>query len=185
MNWRLVATIAVAVFALRSQDAARIMRPVDGAALPRGTVDIIAGGVEASLEIDGKSVEAERPFPGVLRAKPSVADGAHKLALIWKEGRKEIRFFVGPNFTAEYAAYKEHPPSPGVPCTKCHEVNTRGRFRFKGGCFDCHAQEAFTKVHTHVPDTLSQCGSCHNPHGSTTKAHLIVTKEAACKQCHD
>lgn len=161
------------------------MRPVDGSALPRGTVDIIASGPEATLEIDDKSVEAERPFPGVLRAKPSVADGAHKLALVWKEGRKEIRFFVGPSPPAEYAAYKEHPPSAGIQCTQCHEVNSRGRFRFKGGCFDCHQQEAFTKVHTHVPDTLSQCGSCHNPHGSTTKAHLIVTKVAACKQCHD
>jgi predicted CXXCH cytochrome family protein len=25
---------------------------------------------------------------------------------------------------------------------------------------------------------------CHNPHGSTEKAHLKMAKETACKQCH-
>jgi predicted CXXCH cytochrome family protein len=26
---------------------------------------------------------------------------------------------------------------------------------------------------------------CHNAHGSTVKAHLLYSKEAACKLCHN
>jgi predicted CXXCH cytochrome family protein len=184
MNCRWVWILVSAV--VLGQDAARIMRPVDGAALSAGEVDIIAAAADGTLEVDGKPVTAEKPYPGVLRAKPSLSNGAHTIAVVTAEGRKEIRIFAGPNPPTEFTAFREHPPVSDVACTQCHEVNRRGRFRFKGGCFDCHQQDAFVKAHApHVPDTLTQCGMCHNAHGSVSKGHLTMTKTAACKQCHD
>jgi predicted CXXCH cytochrome family protein len=184
MNWRWAWVLVAA--GLLGQDVVRIMRPVDGAALPSGTVDVIAAAAEGTLEVDGKTVTAERPYPGVLRAKPSLPNGEHRIAVVSPEGRKEIRIFVGPKSPAPFASYREHPPLADVACTQCHDVNRRGRFRFKGGCFDCHRQDAFVKAHApHVADALSQCGMCHNAHGSTAKAHLTMAKEAACKLCHE
>jgi predicted CXXCH cytochrome family protein len=37
----------------------------------------------------------------------------------------------------------------------------------------------------HAPDVLSECGLCHNAHGSTVKANLVYPKQTACKLCHD
>ena len=183
-----MAAAVLGVTVLYSQeDAPKIMRPVDGAALTSGAVDVIASATDGVIEIDGKAIEVERPYPAVLRAKPKLADGQHTIGLVTKEARKEIRIFVGAGAPPSgFAAFREHPPIPDVACTQCHEVNRRGRFRFKGeGCFDCHQQDGFAKVHTHLPDTLSQCGSCHNAHGSTVKAHLTLPKDAACRQCHN
>ena len=79
----------------------------------------------------------------------------------------------------------EHPPVAEVKCTQCHELSSRGRFRFRNNsCFDCHPKESFAKVHTHDATVLTECGLCHNAHGSTVKAHLLYPKETACKQCH-
>lgn len=186
MTARVIVVVAALTSCLPAADeAGRIMRPVDKAALPSGTVNIIASAPEGKLELDGKPVAAEKPFPNVLHANAEVTPGKHSLALIWADGRKEISFFTGPNAPAEYQAYKAHPPVPDVKCTQCHEVTRRGRFHFKGGCFDCHNREPFAKVHTHNADVLAECGLCHNAHGSTTKAHLMYTKEVSCKQCHN
>jgi predicted CXXCH cytochrome family protein len=109
-----------------------------------------------------------------------IAAGPHTLTLSWDGGKQEIHFAGGANPT-----FRRHPPLDDVACTQCHEVNKRGRFRFKGGCFDCHQQAAFTKVHTHDAARLEQCGICHNAHGSTVKAHLLYPKEKACRICHN
>ena len=169
-----------------TEEAGKIMRPADHSALPGDQVDIVATAPEGALELDGKPVTAEQPFPNVFHSVTKVSPGPHKLALIWKDGRKEIEFFSGSNPPSGFQEFRFHPPVKSVQCTQCHELTRRGRFHFKdGACFSCHTPESFAKVHTHTSDTLRACGLCHNAHGSVTKAHLLFAKETACKQCHN
>ena len=166
-------------------DVGKIMRPADGAALASGEVDIVASAPAGKLELDGAPVAADEPFPNVFHAAAKAGPGKHTLALVWEGGRREVNFFVGENPPAEYKRFSQHPPLAAVECTQCHGVSRRGRFRFKGGCFDCHQKEDFTKVHPHPAHMLQDCGMCHNAHGSTVKGHMIMAKELACKQCHN
>ena len=167
------------------EDAGKIMRPADWAAYASGEVDIVATAPSGKLELDGVPVVAAEPFPNVFHGKAKADPGKHTLALVWEGGRKEVNFFVGEGPPSEYKPFSQHPPLGGVECTQCHGVSRRGRFRFKGGCFDCHQKEDFTKVHPHPAHMIQDCGMCHNAHGSTVKAHLIMPKELACKQCHN
>ncbi len=167
------------------EDSGKIMRPADGAALASGEVDIVATAPAGKLQLDGVPLVAEEPFPNVFHASAKADPGQHTLALIWEGGRKQVNFFVGENPPAEYKPFSQHPPLADVECTQCHDVSRRGRFRFKGGCFDCHQKQDFTKVHPHPVHILQDCGMCHNAHGSTVKAHMILAKELACKQCHN
>ncbi len=169
---------------IAAEDAGKIMRPADGAAISGDQVDIAATAPAGKLELDGKVITAEQPFPNVFHATLKPPPGAHKLALTWDGGRKEIRFFMGANAPAEFQAFHQHPPVANVQCTQCHELSKRGRFRFKGGCFDCHQNRTFAKIHTHEASVLAECGMCHNAHGSTVKADLLYPRETACKLCH-
>ncbi|MFQ5929418.1 MAG: hypothetical protein ACE5MK_06950 [Acidobacteriota bacterium] len=166
------------------EEEGTIMRPEDGSALPLGEISIVAGGPGGKLELDGQAINTEEPFPDVFHAKVTPSPGEHKLALVWQGGRREIRFFVGDNAPPEFRPFRKHPPI-AVECTWCHGLSRRGRFRFKGGCFHCHHQETFADIHQHPPHILEQCGLCHNAHGSTVKAHLILQREKACKLCHN
>ena len=168
-----------------AEDAGRIVRPVDKAAFAAGPVEVNAAVPGGKLELDGMAVAAEAPFPHVLHAKLQPSAGRHKLALVWPEGRQEIEFYVGPQTPEGFTPFRAHPPLANAACTQCHEVSKRGRFRFKGGCTDCHAVAAFPKSHTHKVEVLAECGMCHNAHGSTAKAHLLYDKAAACKLCHN
>ena len=164
----------------------KILRPADRSALPPGDVDVIATAPAGKLFLDGKPVVAEQPFPNVLHAKLK-APGEHKLGLVWDGGAQEIQFYSGTQPHAGFAPFHEHPPIAGVDCSQCHELTRRGRFHFKGAeaCFTCHQKDAFAKVHTHAPEVLSECGLCHNAHGSAVKAHLLFPKQTACRQCHN
>ncbi len=179
-----LASLLFAVGVLAAAEREKIMRPVDGAALSSGEIDFIATAVDGRLELDGKPVEALEPFPNVLHAPTVVEPGEHTLTLKWEGGSKQIRFFVGDNPPAGFKPYFKHPPVAGVECTQCHGVSRRGRFRFTGGCFDCHQQDKFSDSHPHPPHVLEQCGLCHNAHGSTAKALMLYPREVACKQCH-
>jgi predicted CXXCH cytochrome family protein len=163
----------------------RILRPVDGAALPAGEIDIIATAPAGKVELDGKPVAAEEPFENVFHSKVAAEPGVHTLAVVWEGGRAEIRIFVGENPPAEFAPFHPHPPVAGVECTQCHGLSRRGRFRFQGGCFDCHREASFTDAHPHPPHMLQECGLCHNAHGSTVAKLLIHPREIACKLCHN
>jgi predicted CXXCH cytochrome family protein len=182
MRWWLPALVPV----LMAADG-RILRPLDKSALPSGDVDVVATAPGGKLQLDGKPVPAEQPFPNVLHAQLKATPGEHKLALVWDGGQQEIRLYTGPQPPPGFSPFHQHPPVAGVDCTQCHELTKRGRFHFKGGeaCFTCHQQEAFAKPHSHTPEVLNECGLCHNAHGSTVKAHLLLPKEAACKQCHN
>ena len=179
---RLIPIVLVSLAA--AQDGGKIVRPSDGAALPQEEITFAARAVGGRLELDGKALAAEQPFPDVLRARLKPSPGPHTLALVWEGGRQEIRFFAGEGAPAGFKPYRQHPPVP-TECSQCHGLSTRGRFRFKGGCFDCHKQEAFSKTHSHTPDVLVECGQCHDAHGSTEKAHLLLPREKACKLCHN
>jgi predicted CXXCH cytochrome family protein len=179
------ATLAIALVAAgRGDERGKLMRPLDGAALPPGEISIVARAPNGSIELDGKPLAAEKPFPGVLQARTTPAPGPHRLALVWDSGRQEIRFFVGPGAPPEFKPYRVHPPVAAA-CTQCHGLSKRGRFRFQGGCFDCHKQDAFPRTHNHTPDVLVECGECHNAHGSTERALLLLAREKACKLCHN
>lgn len=160
------------------------MRPVDGAALASGEFDVIATAPGGRLELDGKPLETDEPFPDVFHARVNAAPGEHRIALVWETGRKEIRVFAGAGAPEDYAKFQEHPPVPGIECSQCHGISRRGRFRFTGGCLDCHAEGQFTDSHPHPPHVLEQCGLCHNAHGSTAAAHMTKSKEEACSICH-
>src|SRR5262249_27221520 len=152
----------------------RILRPADKSALPSSDLDIVATASGGKLQLDGKPVAAEQPFPNVFHAKLKAPPGEHKLSLVWNGGTQEIRFYTGSQTPSGFAPFRHPPPVAGVDCTQCHELTKRGRFRFKGGesCLGCHQKEAFFKPHSHTPDVLNECGLCHNAHGSTVKAHL-------------
>lgn len=188
MRWSQLVSIAallVAAGAFAAEE--KILRPADKSAFPSGDVDIVATAPGGKLELDGKPVAADQPFPNVLHAKLKPPPGVHKLALVSATGTHEIQFYSGPQPPAGFTPFHSHPPVAGVNCTQCHELTKRGRFHFKGGesCFPCHQKDTFAKVHSHTPDVLNECGLCHNAHGSTVKAHLLFSKETACKQCHN
>jgi predicted CXXCH cytochrome family protein len=166
-------------------DDGKILRPADNSSFTGGEVDLIATAAGGSLQLDGTPIQASQPFPNVFHAALKASPGLHSVVLTWAGGRKEVRFFVGPNPPPGFQPFRQHPPVPGVECTQCHALNQHGRFVFKGGCFECHKRDEFAKVHTHDPSVLEQCGMCHNAHGSTVKAHLLYTKETACKICHN
>lgn len=161
----------------------QIVRPVDRASLAAGPVEVLAKAPPgARLELDGKALEPLAPFPGVIQAKAFAAPGRHRLALIWDGGHQEIEIAVG---AAEgFAPYRPHPPGGATACGQCHGVSARGRFRFEGGCFTCHAAGGFARSHTHDAHRLAECGACHNAHGSTAARHLLRPREKACQLCH-
>jgi predicted CXXCH cytochrome family protein len=188
VRW-LLGSVVVLSLCAQQDEAGKILRPADKSAHVKGSIDIVATAPSGKLELDGKPIPVEQPFPNVFHGVLQAAPGQHTLVLKWDGGQKEVRFFAGPNAPASFTPFVEHPPNAGVECTQCHELSSRGRFRFKGGCFECHTQfrqqEAFAKVHTHPPSVLEQCGMCHNAHGSTVKSHLLHSKENACKICHN
>ncbi|MCI0624456.1 MAG: hypothetical protein L0387_22890 [Acidobacteria bacterium] len=177
-------TLVLVAGTLYAQEQGKILRPADRSAFPTGEIDVIATAPGGRLQLDGRPITPEQPFRDVFHAKVTVTDGEHRLALVWGEGRQEIRFFAGSKPPAGFTAFLAHPPVPAS-CTDCHGVTRRGRFRFEGGCFRCHQESAFTTSHPHPVHVLEQCGMCHNAHGSTAKAHLIHSREVACKQCHN
>ena len=167
------------------EDEGKIMRPANNSFYDNGPLDLIATAPAGKLELDGVLIQTEQPFPSVFHATLKPSSGIHSLVLLWEGGKKEVHFFVGPNPPAAFQPFHQHPPIPDVQCTQCHGLNRRGRFVAIGGCFDCHMADDFSKSHTHAPTVLEKCGLCHNAHGSTVKADLLYSKEAACKICHN
>jgi predicted CXXCH cytochrome family protein len=176
--------LAWAVWAAESEQAGRIVRPTDGSAFATGPIEAAATAPGGRMELDGKPVEAETPFPDVLRATLDAEPGEHTLALIWEGGRAEARFWIGDGPPETYTAFRIHPPPAGADCALCHGLSRRGRFRFQGDCFACHTDAQFTAKHPHAKHVLEECGRCHNAHGSSAASHLSMPREDACRQCH-
>lgn len=166
-------------------DAGSIVKPPEGAWIQGEQVEIIAKAAEGSLFVDGKPLQPEEPFPGVLHAKVAVSAGQHTIRLDSADGSSIVSFHAGPTAEGQNVKpYADHPPVQ-VACTHCHSVSRRGRFRFSGGCETCHAKEPFIRTHSHEMHELSSCGMCHDAHGSSTAKLLVLSQEQACKQCHN
>ncbi len=162
-----------------------IVKPPDGAWIPGGSVEVIALASDGRLFLDGQAIDVEEPFAGVLHARISVPEGRHVVRLDLPEGVEEVTFHAGRSVGKQRPSpYVSHPPVP-TPCTHCHSVSRRGRFRFRGGCDTCHADEEFIRVHSHEPHELASCGMCHDAHGSDSDKLLLVDRNLACKQCHN
>ena len=182
------ALVAAVVLGLLSPASAgeegKIVRPSDRSVLPSGEISIAARGPGARLELNGQVLPAHEPFPDIFHAKVTPAPGEHLLALVWEGGRREIRFFVGEGAPEGFAPFRLHPPF-AIECQTCHALSRRGRFRSKGSCFGCHSKTTFVDSHQHAPHVLQDCGLCHNAHGSTVADHLVVSRDTACKLCHN
>jgi predicted CXXCH cytochrome family protein len=178
-------TLTCGLLGAADDEAGKILRPADNSSHKSDPIDIVATAPSGRLQLDGAFITNERPFPNVLHTTLKTPPGLHSLVLMWEGGKKEVRFFVGPNPPAGFQPFHQHPPIAAVQCTQCHGLSRSGRFTFKGGCFDCHQRASFDGIHTHDPRVLERCGMCHNAHGSTTKAHLLYPKEVACKLCHN
>lgn len=142
------------------------------------------------LKLDGKAVSLTSPHEGVFTAE--VAPGAAGVHELEFEGQK-LRFAVtdrgaGGAPPDGFQAFRPHPPANQ--CQTCHAVRN-GKWRFQrvslaSVCSQCHAKATFPAKHTHEMAVLTDCQLCHNPHGSTTAipAHLKLSRDTACKQCH-
>lgn len=183
---RLGLVLLIATLPASAQDeAGKIMRPAPNSHLPSGNVDVVARAAEgAKLSLDGRPLSPDEPFPGVFHTVGTVDDGIHELLLEWPGGQSSLQFYVGSQPPTEFRQFVHHPPET-VACNHCHGLSRRGRFRFTGGCFACHDKSAFVAVHSHEPHVLESCGQCHNAHGSAAAKHLVMSKDLACKQCHN
>ncbi len=162
-----------------------IVKPTDRAWIPDGSVEVIALAPDGRLFLDGKILEVEEPFAGVLWTRVTIPEGPHVVRLDTPEGVHEITIHSGPSSGGPgVKPFIDHPPVP-TPCTHCHRVSRRGRFRFSGGCESCHPKERFIRDHSHEPHELASCGMCHDTHGSMADQLLLMDKELACKQCHN
>ena len=169
---------AVAIcLAIASAAEDRILRPADKSAVKPGPLSIVAAGT-GTLLLDGKPVVERPPAPGVHSAVVTLSPGAHEIAL----GAARAAVFAGPGAPAGFKEFRQHPPAAA--CDTCHTV-AAGAWEIKdGACFQCHKREDFVRPHQHNAEVLAECQLCHNPHGSTEKAHMKMRKELACKQCH-
>jgi predicted CXXCH cytochrome family protein len=164
-----------------------ILRPTDQSVLETEEVQIIARVGEVLL--DGKSIK--EPQARATRQALSVQVPAGKHELTWKngDGLQRIQFYVvTPGNTAAppgWKVYRAHPLQ--AECQNCHAGKQPGDFKkitVAETCFTCHEQKTFAAGHAHNDEILAECVLCHNPHGSTEKFHLKMSRETACKQCH-
>jgi len=180
IDGRLAAALAAAALLGQASD---ILSPTPGSLFSKGPVRVIArADGKAELLLDGKAVPVERPAEGVITAILHPNPGPHELAL----GEHKVKFTVG-KADGEWTSFKEHPPVAS--CQNCHAVKngvwSLQRASLVTLCFPCHDKEKFPKAHTHVAGILADCQMCHNAHGSNAKGFLTMTRETACKQCHN
>jgi predicted CXXCH cytochrome family protein len=190
MPYRLGLILALAALICFAEDAASpgFLRPYDQTIVPAGPLAIVARAAgKAELKLDGKPLAASQPAPTALTATINPNPGRHELTLRNGGAEQKIQFFVrSPAAPQGWAEFKQHPPAAS--CETCHAVKD-GAWSFKTDvladtCFGCPAAKQFPAIHSHNSETLADCQMCHNPHGSTVKAHLKMRKELACKQSH-
>ena len=164
-----------------------ILRPIDQSVLDSEEVQIIARAGE--IELDGKSLK-ERQTQGARQLLTlRIPAGRHEL--VWKnaDAIQKVQFMVTTSGKTAvplgWKVYKAHPPQ--AECQHCHAGEQPGEFSkstVAETCFTCHEPKTFAVGHAHNEEVLAECVLCHNPHGSTEKFHLKMSRETACKQCH-
>ena len=182
-----VLTEAVNLTTAQEREKAGILRPIDQSVLDSEEVQIITRAGE--IWLDGKSLK-ERQTQGTRQLFTlRIPAGRHEL--VWKSGDafQKVQFMVtmsGKSVVPPgWKVYRAHPPQ--AECQNCHAGEEAGNFKkitVAETCFTCHEQKTFAAGHAHNDEVLAECVLCHNPHGSTEKFHLKMTRETACKQCH-
>ena len=181
-------TEAMTLTKAQTPEKVGILRPTDQSVFETEEVQLIVG-AGGEIWLDGKSLKQRQAQgtrqPLVMR----IPAGRHELA--WKNGdtSQKVQFIVttsGKTAAPQgWKVYKGHPPQSE--CQNCHAGEQPGDFKkstVAETCFTCHEQNAFASGHAHNDEVLAECVLCHNPHGSTEKFHLKMTRETACKQCH-
>ena len=183
-----VLNAAAKLASAQEHEKAGILRPTDQSVLDTEEVQMIVG-TGGDIWLDGKPLKQRQTQgtrqPFVMR----IPAGRHELD--WKNGdsSQKVQFIVTTSGRTVappgWKVYRGHPPQ--AECQTCHASEQPGEFQkstLAETCFTCHEQKAFASGHAHNVDVLAECVLCHNPHGSTEKFHLKMTRETACKQCH-
>jgi len=90
---------------------------------------------------------------------------------------------------AQQRRFSRHPTREGkVLCSDCH--NPHGgpggllvRNTVNETCYQCHAEKRGPYLWEHQP-VREDCGYCHDPHGTTQPAMLVVRGPFLCQSCH-
>ena len=119
--------------------------------------------------------------------------------------QKDVEAFKDPAKRAEYTALCQSCHASGkrmvfwqgsthqrndVSCVQCHTTHVRGKDRNiqPAKCFTCHKtvrRDMDRLAHHPVHEGKMQCSSCHNPHGSLTKALIKADSvNEQCLSCH-
>src|SRR5712691_1386903 len=113
------------------EETGKILRPADNSSHQSGQIDLVATAPSGKLQLDGVLIQTEQPFPDVFHATVKASPGLHSLALVWEGGKKEVHFFVGPNPPPAFQPFHQHPPIPGVQCTREWHTAINGRVDFR------------------------------------------------------
>lgn len=119
--------------------------------------------------------------------------------------QKDVVTFKDPQKQAEYTALCQSCHVSGkkmmywqgsvhqrndVTCVRCHTTHTTGKDRNAQPekCYSCHKsvkRDISRLSHHPVPENKMSCASCHNPHGSLTKALIKADSvNEQCLSCH-
>ncbi len=87
-----------------------------------------------------------------------------------------------------------HRPFAKGDCSVCHQPHRAGNIQLlrvenpDSLCFSCHKNEEIGKGHTGFSGTITNCLSCHNPHGSSragmVREFLHQSFSDGCQACH-
>jgi len=182
------AVLAAALFAAAPVHGGelRVLAPPDGAVLAGSTVTLIGMGSGGELEVtlNGRKVagikQSGRAFTGALE----LAEG--KNVLLVKSGLEtRQQTFERKDKVDGRPQYRYHDPVKDGECKSCHPqgVGRTSPVSEARLCNSCHEPKTgFT--HLHGPLGAGQCSICHDPHGSSYKAFLVMGVRALCVECH-
>ncbi len=159
--WRLVAWLAIAVFALCG--AAACSRETVHRALVflYDGVPALDGGVDTAAADLGRGVRSSGALPS--------ARGS---------ARTEVR---GSSVVYSHPAYRDSR------CGGCHVGSGGGLLRSvrEGLCRSCHPENPPRKKFTHGPVAIEGCMACHAYHQSRYEKILIADAQTLCYGCHE
>ena len=183
-----VFTEAITLTSAQTPETAGILRPTDQAVLETEEVQVIARPGE--LWLDGKSLKERQTQ--AMRQALSLRIPAGRHELIWKNGDTSSENSIHCQNLCEHCGSARVESLQGASSSGRMSELSRGkgsREFSRRSPLQRHAsrvtsKSTFAAGHAHNDEVLAECVLCHNPHGSTEKFHLKMTRETACKQCH-
>ena len=184
-----VFTEAITLTNAQTPEKAGILRPTDQAVLETEEVQVICSPRRSSGWTANPSKNDRHRRCGRLFLFESQL-GRHEL--IWKNGDTHQRI----QFVVRTSANTVVPTRVGkltgrILLRQNVRAVTRANSReiSRRSPLQRHASPVTSKalLQPVTPTTMKSCAECvlcHNPHGSTEKFHLKMTRETACKQCH-